>query len=242
MRRRSLLVPRALRPARSSGFWRSRAGATAVEFALIAAPLFFMLFCVIDLACVMLAQATLDQAVFEGARLVRTGQMQTGSSNTASAFQADVCAQMVWAQSNCLQNLYLDVRTYTSFASASPPNPISNKTFNTNVSDLFAGAAGRRRCGARLLPMEAVHAVSGPGAGFSRQRDHGDHVHGRLQERALLMTMRRLSRLPGAREGVAAVEFALLTPFLISGLPRHGVSGGGLLRPAPRRPHRQHHR
>jgi Flp pilus assembly protein TadG len=29
------------------------------------------------------------------------------------------------------------------------------------------------------------------------------------------MTMRRLSQLPGAREGVAAVEFALLTPFLI---------------------------
>jgi Flp pilus assembly protein TadG len=142
VRRRSLLVPRALRPVRSSGFWRRREGATAVEFALIAAPLVFMLFSVIDLACVMLAQATLDQAVSEGARLVRTGQMQTGANNTASALQADVCAQMTWAQSNCLENLYLDVRTYTSFASASPPNPVTNKTFNPSALTYSPGQQG----------------------------------------------------------------------------------------------------
>ena len=133
---------RALRRSRSSGFWRRRDGATAVEFALIAGPLVFMIFSAIDLSFVFLVQATLDQAVQTGARLVRTGQMQTGANNTASAFQADVCAQMSWIQTNCLQNLSLDVRTYASFASASPPNPISNKTFNTSVLTYSTGQQG----------------------------------------------------------------------------------------------------
>jgi Flp pilus assembly protein TadG len=133
---------RALRRARLRALLQRRDGATAVEFALVAAPLVFALFCLIDLAFVFLIQATLDQAVADGGRLVRTGQMQNSGNSTATAFQADVCAQMAWIQNNCLQNLSLDVRTYSSFATASPPNPVSGKTFNGATLTYSPGTQG----------------------------------------------------------------------------------------------------
>jgi len=127
--------------ARRCGLWRRRDGATAVEFALVAGPLIFMLFCVIDLAFVLLISSTLDAALSSGARLVRTGQAQN-SGTSASAFQAQVCAQLGWMQTNCLQNLSIDVRTYSSFATASPPNPISNNTFNKSSLAYTTGSPG----------------------------------------------------------------------------------------------------
>jgi Flp pilus assembly protein TadG len=131
------------RAARRRGFWRRRDGAIAVEFALIAGPLIFLIFCVVDLAFVLLISSTLDAAMSGGARLVRTGQMQQSSTNTVTNLKSKVCAQMAWMQSDCLQHLNLDVRTYSSFtAAATPPNPVSNGKFDPSVLAYSPGAQG----------------------------------------------------------------------------------------------------
>lgn len=113
-----------------------------MEFALIAGPLIFLIFCVVDLAFVLLISSTLDAAMAGGARLVRTGQIQQSSTNTVTNLQAKVCAQMAWMQSDCLKHLSLDVRTYSSFTTASPPNPVSSGKFNTSALTYSPGAQG----------------------------------------------------------------------------------------------------
>lgn len=133
---------RGLRRVRPGALWRRRDGAAAVEFALVAGPLIFMIFCIVDLAFVLLISSTLDAALSSGARLVRTGQMQTGATSTASAFQSQICAQMSWMQGDCLKHLSVDVRTYGSFATATPPNPISNKKFDKTVLTYSPGSPG----------------------------------------------------------------------------------------------------
>ena len=82
-RRRSLL----------SRLLRGEEAITTVEFALIM-PLFFtMLFAIIEVSMVFFINVILEGAVDDGARLVRTGQAQTGDDPMA-AFQEGTCAAL----------------------------------------------------------------------------------------------------------------------------------------------------
>jgi Flp pilus assembly protein TadG len=53
-------------------------GAELVEFSLVMIPMFGILFLVIDLAWMLFARATLQEAVREGVRYAVTGQTMTG--------------------------------------------------------------------------------------------------------------------------------------------------------------------
>ena len=105
-------------------------GATAVEFALIAPPFLAMLFAVIQTTLFLFAQATLQNAAVETARMFMTGSAQT-SGLTQSQLKTDVCS-MVNAIFNC-NNMLINVSTYSSFSSASTAAPqlYSGGTLNT---------------------------------------------------------------------------------------------------------------
>lgn len=93
---------------------RQQDGATTVEFALIAAPFLALIFAIIETAIVFFAGQALETAAADGARLIMTGQAQTqGYSQTQ--FKNAVCAK-IYGLFNCAGGLYLDVKTYTSFA------------------------------------------------------------------------------------------------------------------------------
>jgi Flp pilus assembly protein TadG len=114
-----------------SSFRRASDGSAAVEFALVAAPFFFMLFAMIELAIVFNISTLLDDGVRAASRRIRTGQLQSAGGASMSTFKSDVCARMVWLQDHCNSHLSLDVRTYPQWASANPPNPVeANGTFN----------------------------------------------------------------------------------------------------------------
>ncbi|KAF0113370.1 MAG: TadE family protein [Hyphomonadaceae bacterium] len=53
---------------------RKNRGSTAVEFALIATPFVFMIFALIETMLVFFTQTTLEAAVAEESRKIRTGQ------------------------------------------------------------------------------------------------------------------------------------------------------------------------
>ncbi len=59
-----------------NAFHDDRRGATAVEFAIVAPVFFFLIFLIAETAMIFIAEQVLDNAVFESARLVRTGQAQ----------------------------------------------------------------------------------------------------------------------------------------------------------------------
>ena len=124
--------PRPLRRGRFGAFLRRQDGATAVEFALIAAPFIALLMAVFEVGLVFLAQEQLQSAVSDASRLILTEQAQNGSM-TASQFQAKVCS-LAGSLFNC-SNLYVNVQKFSTFTNVSPMNPVANNNFvNTGMT------------------------------------------------------------------------------------------------------------
>lgn len=114
-------------------FARAKRGTAAVEFALVVLPFFLLTFGLAEIAMIGFAQSTLDFAVSETARQIRTGQAQTGGVSEAQ-IKAQLCSELNnFLVMGCNGNLYLDVRRFNSFvdASNSAQNPIQNNQFST---------------------------------------------------------------------------------------------------------------
>jgi Flp pilus assembly protein TadG len=111
-----------LRAKRVRQFRRDSDGATAVEFAIVAVPFFALVFAIIETALVFFAGQVLETGVSEGARIVRTGQVQQQGLDE-NAFRARVCSGMA-GLFNCESGLKLDVRTYQSFDGIDLSKPI----------------------------------------------------------------------------------------------------------------------
>lgn len=106
------------RLARQAGrFARAEQGATAVEFALVAAPFLMLVFAILELGLVFMVSLTLETAVGDVGRSIRTGQVQTGGGN-ATTFKTAVCNKLSWLGSKCDAALQIDVRTYASFTAS----------------------------------------------------------------------------------------------------------------------------
>ena len=121
---------------------RSERGAAAVEMALVATPFLMLLFGIVEIGMIFLISASLENGMDLAARTIRTGQLQTGSAATAAAFQTTICNTFGWMQSDCTKNLSIDVRTYTTFASVTAPQPVTNGVFNTAALSFTPGGAG----------------------------------------------------------------------------------------------------
>ena len=134
--RAAALAARLARPLRR--FLRAHDGAAAVEMALVATPFFMLLFGIIELALIFLVSSSLENATAAAARTIRTGEMQT-AGGTAGSFKTTICNNFGWLQSDCANNLYVDVRTFTSFASVTAPQPVSNGTFNPGALQFTPG-------------------------------------------------------------------------------------------------------
>ena len=91
-----------------------RRGAAAAEFALIALPFLLLLFALIELGMVSLVSITLENAMFDQTRKIRTGQIQS-TTVTADTFKAGMCGEMSWLASRCAADLTVDVRSFTAF-------------------------------------------------------------------------------------------------------------------------------
>jgi Flp pilus assembly protein TadG len=118
---------------------RDQSGATAVEFAIIAPLFFFLMFVIAETALVFIAEQVMDNAVFESARLVRTGQVQKGSMTKAD-FKADLCGRMSVFVDCDSSDFYLDVKCSDSFADMEPDPPLKeDETFEADGDYQFGG-------------------------------------------------------------------------------------------------------
>ena len=118
-----------------------RSGATTVEFAMVAAPFLALVFAIMETAIVFFAGQALETAAADSARLIMTGQAQTaGYSQTQ--FKQAVCAR-IYALFNCNGSLYVDVKSYPSFATVNVSKPIdSNGNVQTANFGYQPGCAG----------------------------------------------------------------------------------------------------
>jgi Flp pilus assembly protein TadG len=97
-----------------------RGGATATEFAMIAAPFFFLIFGLLEICMIFIMSTVMEHAVGESSRPLRTGEAQ-GADMSENEFRESVCNEL-FDMLDCDARLFIDVRTITDF-SASPSGP-----------------------------------------------------------------------------------------------------------------------
>lgn len=133
---------------RQEPLWRRRynewlannEGLAAVEFALVAAPFFLLLFGLIEVCMVFILSTTLEHGVAEAAREIRTGQLQASGANAAQ-FKTLVCGNL-FDLMDCDSKLNVDVRTFTDFSSADPGTPIKpDGSFDSGEMQFNAGGS-----------------------------------------------------------------------------------------------------
>jgi Flp pilus assembly protein TadG len=107
---------------KAARFGRDESAATAVEFSLVALPFIALMFAILETGLLFFASQTLETAVANAGRLVRTGQAQQ-EGLTMDTFKDKICDQ-VMSLFDCTAKLKLDVRTYQDFADLSLTRPL----------------------------------------------------------------------------------------------------------------------
>lgn len=142
-RRKISVYARRLLPGRlARRFARHQGGVAAIEFAFIAVPFLALLFAILETALVFFASQTLEAAVADSARLIMTGQAQTGVSTqtgsigyTQKDFHDAVCAKLQGGLFDCTNGIYVNVQNYSSFGNVSTTPPVNNgQLVTTNMA------------------------------------------------------------------------------------------------------------
>ncbi len=111
---------------RYDAFVEARKGAAAVEFALIAFPLFFLIFGLIEISLLFIMSSTLDYGMAEASRKIRTGQLQTLGGVDSDTFKAEVCGNM-FDLMDCGDKMRIDVRVFASWNDTDESLPLDDE-------------------------------------------------------------------------------------------------------------------
>lgn len=100
-------------------------GSTAVEFALIATPFFFLIFGLLEISVLFIMSSAMENAIGEASREIRTGNFQKAGLS-AARFKEDICEELLELL-QCDDNLFVDVRRFDSFSSSNNPDPVNEE-------------------------------------------------------------------------------------------------------------------
>ncbi|MDX2158055.1 MAG: TadE/TadG family type IV pilus assembly protein [Hyphomicrobiaceae bacterium] len=129
------------RPGLLARWHRDARGVTAVEFAMVAMPFLMMLFGIIGVGLYFFTTFTLENAVEQASRLLRTGQAQV-ANYTADQFKAKVC-EYVPGHIDCVGKVRVNVKSYadtTNITADSLPRCLNNGGLS-NASEFDMGGA-----------------------------------------------------------------------------------------------------
>lgn len=99
-------------------------GVAAVEFALIAAPFFFLIFGLLEICMIFIMAAILDHGVADAVRPMRTGAVQE-TGMTAEEFRDHLCDQLM-GMMDCENRLYFDVQMVSGFKHTPTGTPLDS--------------------------------------------------------------------------------------------------------------------
>ena len=123
-------------------FALGRRGAAAVEFALVSIPFLALTFGIIEIGLIYVVSISLENATYQAAREIRTGQLQNGGGSSATSFTTLICNNMSWMGSGCTSNLSVSVQTFSTFQAVTSANPVSNGQVNKNTLPFQIGGPG----------------------------------------------------------------------------------------------------
>lgn len=158
-------------------YLKNKEGTAAIEFAILAIPFFMLLFAVLELAIVFFINSTLNHAVSEAGRQIRTGNFQ--ACGTQDNFKELVCANMS-GLGNCEKRLRIDVVSGNAFRSITlpePPEPPDPNDPTTPTTDIENGVWVNTAASAPVvirglyyhqlvLPTQLTRLESIPGSGI----------------------------------------------------------------------------
>lgn len=122
-------------------FRRARKGSVAIEFGFVAIPFFFIVAALAEVSMMGLAQTSLDFAISDTGRAIRTGRAQM-QGLTEAQMKASLCSEFAaFLAVDCDANLFLDVRRYDSFVAITEPNPVQDGEFETDSFGYQPGLA-----------------------------------------------------------------------------------------------------
>lgn len=98
------------------------------------------MFVIAETALVFVAEQVLDNAVFETARLIRTGQVQQGGMSDAD-FKQEVCDRISVFIDCSGTNFYLEVKSYDTFADMIVSKPVDSDDDFTDPGAFSFGTA-----------------------------------------------------------------------------------------------------
>ncbi len=177
-------MDRKANPKGKAHFLKDEEGVAAIEFAMLAAPFFLILFSVMEIAMVFFGNSNIEYATREAARLVRTGQAQTGAdfaredddndgvlntgSITASEFKNLVCANMFMV-TDCKTKIHIQVKTFNSWNDIDASQltlPIAGGVHSTSMHNEFEQPASCKVTIVRtFLERDLIAQI--PGIGIS---------------------------------------------------------------------------
>ena len=115
-------------------------GVTAIEFGIVAAPFFALMLALIEVSLVFFANFTLENAVDQTSRMIRTGQAQELGYSEAQ-FKQTVCDK-VSIMPDCMGGLKIDVRKFDDFGGINLPAPLDGNGELLNNYDFDIGVGG----------------------------------------------------------------------------------------------------
>ncbi len=142
---------------RAGGWWRrlmrrwrgDESGAAAIEFAIVAMPFLLLLFGIMSVSLFYFANFSIENAVWQASRAIRTGQLQSaqgaysGATTTAlkkQAFKNALCAAAPTFL-DCASKAVVIVQSNANFSSISQPSCTNNgQVINDSAAAFDAGA------------------------------------------------------------------------------------------------------
>jgi Flp pilus assembly protein TadG len=119
----------------SGRFRTDRRGATALEFALIAPILFCSLFAIIEIGVMSIMSSSLDNAVAEVARRIRTNREDAPAG--VDGFKTLVCARFGGGRQACAQHMSVSVQKFSHFSDAAAASPVNDAFDKGEAGDII---------------------------------------------------------------------------------------------------------
>ena len=146
-----------------TAFCKNEKGATAVEFALVGVPFFALLMAIFETGLVFYAQTSMDGAMAEAARMIRTGEAQKGGWDQ-TVFRNKMCAS-ISGLVDCSNSLKIEVLSFPDATAISLPPALDN---NGDLKNNYAFSPGQPNETVVVRVFYAWNLILGiPGIGLS---------------------------------------------------------------------------
>jgi Flp pilus assembly protein TadG len=133
-------------------FKKNQDGVSAIEFAFVGPPFIYLLCCIFETGIMLFSEYVIENGVAQAARMIRTGQVDA-QGMTKSKFKDVVCGKMATFL-KCNENLFVDVRSFDTFAAITIPPAIDNGELSNSVT---AGAQWSPGCPTKVVVVRTYY-------------------------------------------------------------------------------------